>query len=261
MGKIPINLYMTKRIVMLDKEHTTILKRNEIIRGHSDELDVFAIRALNAIYWGIQKHKLHDEPIAVFKFSTLRKLMKLETNKDYVAIIKKALEDLMKTITLRNYCHTDGVEYKWFTTRFINEARIRKDDITTVEIAFNPTMNELLKIHENFTKLEFLKYSNTFRSKYTVALYEYLKSFESYKYIDMSMESLNGLLGTNAKYFSKLVEVIDRCMNDITTKSDLKHIKKRAYKKEKYIRFYLNPNGNKNSVKKLLKADQLFTTF
>lgn len=239
----------------------TILKRNEIIRGHSSNLDLNGMRILNAVYWGIQREKLHDVKTGVYTFSSLRKLMNLEDNERYYQIIEKALVDLTKTIELKNYCHTDGVEYKLYTIRFVDAVRIKKEDINTVEIDFNKDMNMLLKKHENFTKLEFLKYSNSFRSKYTVSLYEYLKSFESYKYIDMSMDSINQLLGSHAKYFSDLNKVVDRCFKDIQTKSDLSHIKKRSFKKEKFIRFYLNPNGDKNRVKRLMEATQLFNTF
>ncbi len=252
---------MTKRDYFMDKEHLTILKRNEIIRGHSDDLDINAMRALNSIYWGIQQHGIHDNKVQIFKFSTLRKLMHLETTEQYISIIEKAIKDLMQPIVLRNYCHVDGIEYKVFAMQFISGYRVTKNDVTTVEITFNSDMNDLLKVHTNFTKLEFLKYSNSFRSKYTVSLYEYLKSFQTYKYIDMSMESLVQLMGCDSKYFSDLTKVIDRCMKEIIIKSDLKHIKKKTFKKEKYFRFYLNPKGNKNSVKRLLKADQLFTTF
>lgn len=245
----------------MNEQDLTILKRNEIIRGHSDMFDLNAMRALNAVYWGIQKGAAHDVKGMVFEFSSLRKLMNLENDESYPKTIEKALKDLTKTIWLRNYCHIDGIEYKVYSMRFVDSVKITKAETNKVEVTFNPEMNKLLKEHENFTKLEFLKYSNSFRSKYTVALYEYLKSFESYKYIDMSMESLNTLLGCKTSYFSDLTKIIDRSLNDIKTKSDLDHIKKRNFKKDKYIRFYLNPNGNKNSVKRLLKSDQLFNTF
>ena len=245
----------------MDANEITILKRNEIIRGHSGELDINSRRLLNAIYWGIQKYKIHDNKAQNFSFSTLRSLMHLGTDERYVSIIEIALDSLMKPIKLRNYCHIDGIEYKIFAMQFISGYRVTKADTNTVEITFNKDMNELLKVHENFTKLEFLKYSNSFRSKYTVALYEYLKSFEGYKYIDMSMDNLNELLGSNSSYFSDLSKVVDRCIKEIVSKSDLKHIKRRGFKKDKFFRFYLSKDAGAAKVKKMMKSNQLFNTF
>ena len=57
----------------MKKKEITIHKKNEIVRG-GDRLSLIGKRALNAIYYLIQKNNLYNAYKIKIRFSTLRQL-------------------------------------------------------------------------------------------------------------------------------------------------------------------------------------------
>ena len=118
----------------------SIHKKNEIIRG-TDDYSLLAKRALNTVYWAYQRHPeawKHDT--AVIRFSTIRKMMNLESNNDYVEDIKKALRELREPMELNNYKHPiDDCVYSWYSMSFLDEAGFKKNSsdewVVTVKIS------------------------------------------------------------------------------------------------------------------------------
>ena len=88
----------------MKKKEITIHKRNEIIRG-TDMYSLNAKRCLNAIYYLYQKNRdmvLEYENKGVtfmnLHFSTLRDLMNLQKDNNYVDTIKNAIKELQTTL-------------------------------------------------------------------------------------------------------------------------------------------------------------------
>lgn len=234
----------------MDKKKVTIHKKNELVRG-TDRYSINAKRALNTIYYGIQKNNLFKYPRFQIRFSTLRELMNLEKDNRYVETIKNALRELREPLELNNFTHpTTGDKYSWYSLSFLNEVGFKKQDKELfAEVEMNQTMLKLMQIKDNFTKLDLMQYLNKFRTKYAMKLYEYLKSFERYKYLDITDEHMRKLLAIeNIKkyqYFSTLKELIERQIKEIQSKSDLKELKYRPYKTNKTFKFYINPKATK----------------
>jgi len=237
----------------------TIHKRNELTRG-SDRYSVDAKRAVNAIYWGLQKYpSTQKDRYMVYDFKTLRKLMCLESDNRYVDRMKDALNELMETIELNNWTNPlDGITYNWFATRFINEVHFLKENngewIAKIEV--NQTIKQLLLLESkdgNFTELELLQV-NKMRTKYSMKLYEYLKSFKSYRYLDIIQSHLMKLLGFKEdhetyKNYSALKRLLERQLKEIAKKTDLEQVKlinSKVLAKEKKYRIIINPKSKRD---------------
>ena len=65
----------------MKKTKIAIHKQNELVRG-ADSYSLNAKRALNAVYWALQKYQLYNKRYFDFSFLTLRKIMNLENNDD-----------------------------------------------------------------------------------------------------------------------------------------------------------------------------------
>ena len=248
-----------------------IHKRNEVIRG-SDCYSLNAKKAMNAIYYGMQKHRelgtfTHDQ--MTIPFSSLRRLMNLEKDGNYVEVMKQALSELMQPIHLNNYYHPiDEKNYSWYATTFLVDAGFHKRDagewIAQVRVA--PLIRHLMQLKGNegqgFTELELIPYMNKFRTKYAMKLYEYLKSFGAYYYLDITQTHMLKLLNLDEnstyKYYSKLSELIERQLKEISRKSDLGEVeleKNIQLKREKKYRIIINKkSGKKADDKKVLSV-------
>ena len=245
----------------------TIHKQNSVIRG-SDDYSVHAKRAMNAIYWAIQKHNLFDVNHFDMKYSTLRELMCLQNDEDYVNRINDSIKELEKTIELNNWVDPWGRKVHRKTMRIVNETTVYKENKNKIiRIEMNNTMRELMKQKDNFTELDLVQYANKFRTKYAMKLYEYLKSFESYYYLNVTDKFMRELLNVQEikkyQYFSTLDQLVERQMKEITSKSDLDQVTYKAIKATKTFRFLINKKSKKNADQQEAKAtlDNLIKRF
>ena len=238
----------------MKKNEIKIHKKNEIVRG-GDILSLIGKRALNAVYYLIQKNNLYDIYKFKVKFSILRELMGLNENNDYVERMKDGLRELMETIELNNWTNpSDGITYNWYATRFINEVNFHKENEEWYAvIEANKTITGLMKLKENFTELSLIPKINKLRTKYAMKLYEFFKSFERFRYIDLPQDYLIRILGvehnkTYASYY-ELKRLLQRQIKELNKKTEFEHLKllepTQEMKKEKYYRFLINPKNKK----------------
>ena len=249
----------------MNKKSITIHKRNEVIRG-TDLYSLNAKRCFNAIYYIYQKHRDYfkrfenkDIHFISIKFATLREIMNLQKDNNYVEVIEEAIKELQTTlITLNNWTNPiDGIKYKWYSTKFLNDAKIYREDIISVHIEISTLFKQLMKDQKNFTPLDLIEYLNRFRTKYAMKIYEYLKSFNGYKYIDITQKHMMKLLALEEnhktyKHYSKLKCLIERQLKEIAKKTDLEDIRlinSKLLSKEKKFRIIINPKARKKTVK------------
>ena len=236
------------------KKEITIHKKNEIVRG-GDKLSLMGKRALNSVYYLIQKNNLYDVYKFKVRFSVLRELMGLNENNDYVDRMKEGLRELMETIELNNWTNPlDGVTYNWYATRFINEVNFKKEnDEWFAIIEPNRTITGLMKLKENFTELQLIPAMNKLRTKYAMKLYEFFKSFERFRYIDLPQDYILRILGlqdikTYNSYY-ELKRLLERQIKELNKKTEFEHLKlpepTKEMKKEKIYRFIINPKNKK----------------
>jgi len=237
----------------MTKTSIKIHKKNEIIRG-KDRHSVMAKRALNAVYWAFQKHKIKGNKV-LFNFTTLRKLLKLENDNRYVETIKEAMRELREPIELNNFKHPNGTKYDWYSLSFLDEVGFdKKDDEWKVELTVNATMRTMMLEKKNFTLIELEPYMNNLRTKYSMKLYEYLKSFGAYRYLNITQNHLMKLFNIEDnktyKYYSDLTRLLERQLTEISKKTDLvdvKLIKTPTLKKDKIFRIIISPKSKKDA--------------
>lgn len=239
------------------KKTITIHKKNEIVRG-TDDYSLMAKRALNTIYWALQKHEWYKHDYIAIKFSTMREMMNLEKDGRYVEIIQDSLDELLRPIKLNNFYHPVHKEtFQWFSCGTLDEAGYKKiDNEWIVHIKVNTLFKHLMQIEGNFTPLELLPYLHKFRTKYATKIYEYLKSFGNYRYLDITQSHLITLLdldeNSKYKYMSDLTTLLERQLKEIAKKSDLtevKLMKSKALTKDKKFRILINPKSKKDAEK------------
>lgn len=248
----------------MNRKCITIHKRNEIIRG-SDSYSLNGRRCFNAIYYIYQRNFdmfLEAERIGVtrfnIKFSTLRKHMFLENDNSYVQKIKDAIYELQTTlIELNNFTdHTTGEKHMRYSTKFIDYASISNNKITFAEIEISKLFRILIRYNVNFTKLNLTNNLSNMRTKIAMKLYEYIKSFGGYRYIDITHKHMCYLLGidenSNQAYMSYMSAMLNRNISEIIKKSDLKNLmidESKELRKDKVFRIHINKSSKKTSKK------------
>jgi plasmid replication initiation protein len=181
-------------------KNITLHKSNEIVRG-GDGLSVHAKRLLNSIYYLIQTNVNKGNTKAIenatyipLEFPYLRKMMGLEKVESYIKEIEDAFTELQEPIQLNNFKNPrDGKLYNWYSISIISEASWSIDNNKKVAyIALAPLVKWLMinTNNGNFTKLDLIPTINKLRTKYSIKLYEYLKSFGAYRYLDISQKRL-----------------------------------------------------------------------
>jgi len=242
----------------MKNKNITIHKKNELIRG-SDIYSINAKRALNAIYWGLQKYNLYETDYFKFSFTTLRNMMSLQNDNRYIDRMKEALQELQQPLSLNNFYHPiQKQKFDWYSISFLDEVGFKKENEEWVAIVkTNPTIKHLMQIKGNFTEIDLIQYVNKFRTKYAMKLYEYLKSFGNYKYLDIPQNHLMRLFGIDEKskyrYMSDLSILLERQIKELIKKSDLKELKlndSKQLKKDKIFRICINPKAKKKTAPK-----------
>lgn len=225
------------------KKSIEIHKRNELVRGSMGEVSIYASKLLNAIYYLVQKQELFEEGWQNTSFKELRDLMRLENTNRYVDVIKEALTELAKPIPLSNYTDTKGKKWDFKLMKFLDDAQVNKETEWKVEFKIYPEMLNIMKIQQengNFTKLDFYRLINNFKSKYTMKFYEYVVSFRSLKMISLNLETLQKIFNSN-KSFSELMRIVDRCEKEIKEHDPfMETIQKVKDKKNKVLIYYFD---------------------
>jgi hypothetical protein len=252
----------------MNKRKITIHKANEITRG-GDNLSVHAKRAVNAIYYFIQVNANKGKKEAIKRvtyipipFTFLRKMLKLEKVESYTREIEKALLELQQPIQLNNFKDLrDGVIYNWYSTSFLYEAKWKIENNKRIAyIALTPLIKHLMLStnNGNFTKLELIDVVNKLRTKYSTKLYEYLKSFKNYRYIEIEQKHMLKILGIEQthktyKHYAKLKTLIERQLKEIREKTDLKEVMLHTsikHSKQKIYKIIINKNATKKTAAK-----------
>jgi hypothetical protein len=240
------------------KKKITIHKKNEMTRG-TDDYSVMGKRALNTVYWAMQKHQMYKYDHMIIRFSTMRKMMNLESDQRYVETIKESLLELMQPMELNNFHHPIHDEiFQWYATSVLDEAGFKKNEKNewVVHVKVSTLVRYIMQLKGGFTPLELIPVANSFRTKYAMKLYEYLRSFGAYSYLDVSQNHMMKLLALDEKSsysrYAKLGELIERQLKEIAKKSDLQQVKllkTKTLAKDKIFRIQINPKSKKEADK------------
>ena len=258
---------------MTIKKKHTINKANEIIRG-TDDYSLHGKRCLNAIYYLYQFNYNKSPDIEKFEhidieFSYLRKMMNLQKVESYITIIENSLKELEKTIELNHFKNpVDKKEYIWYTDRIINKAGwYIEGNKKIARIELSKLAKYLMQKQGDFTKIDLIEYVNKLRTKYGMKLYEYLSSFKSYKYLNITQKHLMRLFGfknehKTYKHYAKLKALLERQLREIANKTDLKEVRlitSKELAKSKVYRILINKNAINTEAKNTNKVLEKIT--
>ena len=196
-----------------------IHKNNALTDGNIPDRKVIANKLVNALYFK------YDQEGANFKIAIndLAKLLDMSSNSGKTKdMITDGLKILQQPIELRNFEYK-GRGIKWFSSPFLQEAKIYTDDKNYIEIKLSETLIEGLKQKKHYTTID-LSVSNQFKTKYGIVIYEMYLRYKNAKreevpleatYQMFSLEELNKKFGTNYKYNSDIMKCIKRGLKEI----------------------------------------------
>jgi len=249
------------------KKEITLHKANEMTRG-GDKLSVHAKRLVNSIYYLIQTNVnkgntrvIEDATYIPLEFPYLRKMMGLKNTESYIKAIESAFTELQQPIQLNNFKNPqDNRLYNWYSISMISEASWSiNNSKKTAYVALAPLVKWLMinTNDGNFTKLDLIPTINKLRTKYAMKLYEYLKSFGNYRYLNIPQSHLMRLFGIDEdnktyKYYSDLRRLLERQIKELVIKSDLKNLKLDYNKhlvEDKVYRIIINRKSKKIAKK------------
>lgn len=212
-----------------------IVKSNDLIQ--KSRFDLSAVQQKVVLYL-ISQIKPYDEEFKLYEFSIQDFCdvcgIDKESGGNY-SVLKKAIKEIADKsiwITL-----PDGKET---LVRWIEKPYIDKNS-GTIKIKIDEDMRPyLLQIGENFTKYELI-WTVQFKSKYSIRLYEFIKSIHYYELATYekiySLEELRKLMGaeeTNKDWKNFRVRVLEPAINEINTYSN-KFIEYEAITKGKAV--------------------------
>jgi len=190
-------------------------------------------------------------------------MLGLENTESYIKKIEDAFLELQNPIQLNNFKNPrDGQLYNWYSISIISEASWKIDNHKKIAYTSLSPLIKWLMINTNdggnFTKLDLIPTINKLRTKYSMKLYEYLKSFDGYRYLDISQKHLMKLFGIDEdnktyKNYSDLKRLLERQIKELIKKSDLKELElenDKQLRKEKIFRLQINPKATKKTVEK-----------
>ena len=194
-------------------------KNNALTDGNIPDRKVIANKLVNALYFKYEKEGANFK-IAI---NELANLLGMTSNSGKTKdMITDGLKILQQPIELRNFEYK-GRGIKWFSSPFLQEAKIYTDDKNYIEIKLSDTLIEGLKQKKHFTTID-LATSNKFKTKYGIVIYEIYLRYKNAKrdeipleltYQDFSLDELNKKFGTVYKFISQMERSINRGLNEI----------------------------------------------
>ncbi len=196
-----------------------VRKNNALTDGNIPDRKVIANKLVNALYY---KYEREGERFKI-AINDLAKLLNITSNSGKTKeMIMEGLKLLQQPIELRNFEY-QGKGIKWYSSAFLQEAKITKEDMNYVEIKLSDTLIAGLKQKSYYTTID-LNTSNKFKTKYGSVIWEmYLRYKNAHRedvpkeitYQMFSIDELNSKFGTKHKFNSKMLEGIERGIKEI----------------------------------------------
>lgn len=198
-----------------------VRKNNALTDGNIPDRKVIANKLVNALYY---KYEREGERFKI-AINDLAKLLNITSNSGKTKeMIMEGLKLLQQPIELRNFEY-QGKGIKWYSSAFLQEAKITKEDMNYVEIKLSDTLIAGLKQKSYYTTID-LNTSNKFKTKYGIVIWEMYLRYKNAKreeapedltYQMFSLDELNGKFGTQYKYNSQMERSINRGLKEIET--------------------------------------------
>ena len=173
------------------------------------QADQFQMNELKIFMTAVSMIDKNDEEFSLCKISakSLQNILNITNKSQIYETVKESVDrmTLKSAITIE-----DKAKKKW-TTYFLFSMLDYYDGILSVE--FNKYMRPfLLQLKKNFTKFRLSEF-RTFRSKYSIRLYQLLKQYENLKERIFELKDLRLKLGVTDDKLKKFIEFRRRVLN------------------------------------------------
>jgi plasmid replication initiation protein len=178
-----------------------------------------------------------------FKIKEFLKLINVKDKKKYSEIPKITRKLVDKSLEIR-------YDKKILQTTWLSSVEY-ETGLGYVELEFSPKLKPFLLGLKKFYTTYKLENVLSLKSKYSIRLYEILKSFEFKNAESISIGDLKSLLGIDKKYtrfYDIKTKIIDKVQKELSEKTDIKfsyeEIKEGRFTKS--LKFYIHSNKNNN---------------
>jgi len=237
------NISNTVQVDKINKDVNATMHNNFIEARY--RLTVEEQRILLAL---ISLIKPEDEDFKDYKISVKAISELIGTkHKNMYKVLDKATDRLMHRLIKVELINEEG-KRKFKKFHFISYAEYEDGKgylIIRIDKAFKPY---LLKLKEKFTKIP-LKYLFTFRSTYSIRLYELLKQYENTGFRIDELSELREMLGVEPNEYKRFEaferKVLKVAVKEINKKADIEvsYKKKKTGRKITHIEFYIKQKG------------------
>lgn len=196
-----------------------VRKNNALTDGNIPDRKVMANKLVNALYF---KYEQEGERFKI-AINDLAKLLNITSNSGKTKeMIMEGLKLLQQPIELRNFEY-QGKGIKWFSSAFLQEVKITKEDMNYVEIKLSDTLIAGLKQKSFYTTID-LNTSNKFKTKYGLVIWEMYLRYKNANREDVpkeityqmfSIDELNSKFGTKYKFISQMERSVQRGLKEI----------------------------------------------
>lgn len=241
----------------MEEERKQIIKKsNSMIQKSKGKL---SLQEQKIILYTISKIKKTDDVFEEYEFDLKNfcRVCGIEEHGQNYQNLKESIENLSN----KSFWIQQGNEK--ILCHWVNKAWINEQE-TTIRIRLDDTLKPyLLQLKSNFTIYE-LENVLCMKSKYSVRLYEILKSYLNLKEYEIDIKELKELLGIEKKQYSVYkdfrVRVIDKAIEEINRYTDININYKAIRKNRKIERLYFSidkKNNGDNKVAEIIRKYKL----
>jgi len=190
--------------------------------GNIPDRKVLANKLVNVLY---KNYEEKGEKFTITIPDLLRSLGMTSDSGNNRKKIKEVIKFLQYPIELRDFKYK-GKGIAWISAPFLSRAIIEKDNSTIVHFKLDDMLIEALKQKKEYTVID-INISNQFRTKYGIVIWEMYLRYKNQKrddeiwtYQSFTLEQLNHKFATSHKYTSKMLEGINRGLQEIKKITD-----------------------------------------
>lgn len=201
--------------LFIEEISQAVVKSNPMIRDSKISL---SIQEYKLMLYLISKVKQSDDDFDynTYELSKLCKVLGIEPSGSNYRTLRKTLEGLASRIF---YVREDGY---YVSCRWVDKLKWNPNVPTMLEIRLDNTLKPyLLNVKKNYTAYS-LDCVISMQSRFSIRLYEYLRSYLHIGQISISIENLSELLDANFSTFKNFrVYAIDVAVEEINSITDL----------------------------------------
>lgn len=251
--------YTKNELKKINEENFQIIKDNRLIQKATYDFTELEIKSLNYTLSKLKPNEMITENDWIeYELIDLIKMLNLKYGTASIELVKKSLHNLR---IKSKWVHIENEKEKcWVDLAFFLKVKI--ENINGKNIVRVKFMQEILdylqNLHEKFTT-QYLVYSMRLKGKYAIRMYELCKSYQNNYIKELDIYGYNFYIDKMRLKWcieesyrnNDIKRIIDRAINEINKKTDIKISIYDTHKIKKKIDYYIikiEPNSIFNAM-------------